>query len=86
MGFVIFIGVEIGFKFEGDSILGQKSVRFNFVCFNGGEVCEKIVCFIGGKVCDLGSGVSLGLIKSGENLLHQISKEHLRERVCQLLF
>ena len=86
MGFVIFIGVEIGFIFEGESIRGQKSVRFNFVCFNGGEVCEKIFCFIGGKVCDLGSGVSLGLIKSEENLLHQILKEDLRERGCQPLF
>ena len=47
--------------------------------FYGGEVCEKFVCFIGGKVCDLGSGVRLGLIKSEENLLHQILKEDLRE-------
>ena len=30
MGFVVFIGVERGFIFEGESIRGQKSVRFNF--------------------------------------------------------
>ena len=32
-------------------------------------------------MCDFGSGVSLGLIKCGENLLHQIYFEERRERL-----
>ena len=49
MGFVIFIGVEIGFKFEGDSILGQKvSVLILFVLM-GERYVKNIFVLLGGK-------------------------------------
>ena len=73
----------------GRVTIGVKYLKSGFVFFFGGVkgfiflggsiFGQNSVLFIGGKVCDFGSGVSLGLIKFGEYLLHQILKEERSE-------